>query len=84
MQWVRALIGGEIGESLASQVRDPADGKMYLFRHIVCQYDDDVEYAIKQVVAFSSNVQLLVIKLTSLVPYSYQSSRMRCTDVITS
>lgn len=50
MQWVRALIGGEAGESLASQVRDPADGKMYLFKHIVCQYDDDVEYAIKQVV----------------------------------
>jgi hypothetical protein len=49
MQWVRSLDGGEAGESLASQVRDPADGKMYLFKHVVCQYDDDVEYAIKEV-----------------------------------
>lgn len=56
MQWVRALIGGEAGESLASQVRDSADGKMYLFKHIVCQYEDDVEYAVKQLSLYEDDL----------------------------
>jgi hypothetical protein len=56
LQWVKALqhgaggaAGGGGGESLLAQCRDPADGKMYLCKFLVCQYDEDVDFALQQV-----------------------------------
>mmetsp|Transcript_9070 Transcript_9070/g.20417 ORF Transcript_9070/g.20417 Transcript_9070/m.20417 type:complete len:379 (+) Transcript_9070:326-1462(+) len=49
LQWVKALKHGAAWQdSLLAQCRDPASGKMVVLRWLVCQYDEDVEFALKQ------------------------------------
>ena len=48
LHWVRAWTHNSIDDSVTAQVRDPADGKFYLCRLLVCRYETDCSFVEKE------------------------------------
>ena len=70
MQWVRAWTHTGQHDSLTAQCRDPADGKMLLFRSLVCGYDEDIKYVMEQVEEFEDIHHHNVMRIISASAFS--------------
>ena len=70
LQWVRAWTHTAQHDSLTAQARDPADGKMYLYRSLICGYDEDVQYVMSQVEEFEDIHHHNVMRIVSASAFS--------------